>query len=90
MISLKPVEDEKYNVVRISKDGTVTKTILEDVKYILCMKEDVFYYVPSFSENQIYKIDRFSLKEEKYQVVLDEETAKKARLPLDRMLELGK
>lgn len=63
---LKPVEDEKYNVVRISKDGTVTKTILEDVKYILCMKEDVFYYVPSFSENQIYKIDRFSLKEEKY------------------------
>ena len=33
---------------------------------------------------------RDALKEEKYQVVLDEETAKKARLPLDRMLELGK
>ena len=33
---------------------------------------------------------REAMKEEKYQVILDEETARKARLPLDKMLELGK
>ncbi|OUP84201.1 hypothetical protein B5F07_08680 [Lachnoclostridium sp. An169] len=63
---LEPVEDESYNVRRISKDGTVTKVILEDVKYILRMEEDVFYYVPSFTDTQIYKLDRSTLKKEKF------------------------
>lgn len=62
---LEPVEDESYNVRRISKDGTVTKIILEDVKYVLLMDDDDFYYVPSFTDTQIYTIDRFSLEKEK-------------------------
>lgn len=63
---LEPTEDESYDVRRIGKDGTVTKIILEDVKYILRMDEDVFYYVPAFSDNQIYTLDRYSLEKKKF------------------------
>lgn len=63
---LEPAGEESYAVRRISKDGTVTKIILEDVKYILCMEEDAFYYVPAFSENQIYTLDRYSLEKKKF------------------------
>lgn len=63
---LEPTEDESYDVRRIGKDGTVTKIILEDVKYVLRMDEDVFYYVPAFSDNQIYTLDRYSLEKKKF------------------------
>lgn len=63
---LEPAEDESYDVRRIGKDGTVTKIILEDVKYVLRMGEDVFYYVPAFSDNQIYTLDRYSLEKAKF------------------------
>lgn len=63
---LEPAGDESYDVRRIGKDGTVTKIILEDVKYVLRMGEDVFYYVPAFSDNQIYTLDRYSLEKKKF------------------------
>lgn len=63
---LEPAGDESYDVRRIGKDGAVTKIILEDVKYVLLMEGNVFYYVPAFSENLIYTLDRYSLEKKKF------------------------
>lgn len=63
---LEPAEEQSYNVRKINKDGTTSKIILEEVKYVLLFKDDDIYYVPSFSENQIYKMNRSTLEEEKF------------------------
>ena len=63
---LQASEDEKYNVRRVNKDGTTSKIILKDVKYVLMMKDENLYYVPSFSPKDIYTLDRTTLKEKQY------------------------
>lgn len=64
---LEPTGDENvYNVRRISKDGTTSKKILDDVKYVLLMKDNLMYYVPDSSENTIYTLDRSRLKKKKF------------------------
>ncbi len=63
---LQSAEDELYDLRRINKDGTTSKVILEDVKYILMMDEEDFYYVPGFSENEIQKLNRSELNTEAF------------------------
>lgn len=63
---LQAVEDEKYNVRRVNKDGTTSKIILKDVKYVLMMEDQNLYYVSSFSPKDIYVLDRATLKEKQY------------------------
>lgn len=63
---LEPSEEEQYDVRRIVKDGTTSKVILEDVKYILMQDEDKMYYVPGIAPKAVYTLDRTSLKSEKF------------------------
>lgn len=63
---LQAVDDEKYNVRRVNKDGTTSKIILKDVKYVLMMEGQDLYYVPSFSPKDIYVLDRTVLREDHY------------------------
>lgn len=63
---LQASEDEKYNVRRVNKDGTTSKIILKDVKYVLLMEEQNLYYVSAFSPKEIYCLDRSTLKHKQY------------------------
>lgn len=61
-----PKTDSSYNLRRVSKDGTRSKVIMNNIKYVLMLNENYIYYVPAFSPNEIYRIDRTELKKEKF------------------------
>lgn len=61
-----PNDNDVYDIYRVAKDGSISKKILNDIVNCLCLDENYLYYVSEFDETNIYKLNRETLKEEKF------------------------
>lgn len=55
-----------YDIYRIAKNGETSKKIVEDVKACLTFDKTSIYYVDNMSASQIQKLNRDTLKSEKF------------------------
>lgn len=61
-----PNENDVYDIYRVAKDGSISKKVLSDIVNCLCVDEECLYYITEFDESNIYKLNRETLKEEKF------------------------
>lgn len=58
---LQPTGYSGYNIVRVSKDGESSRTIVENISNCLTMDSNYFYVLYSFDTTSIFKVDRYTL-----------------------------
>jgi len=59
-------KDGVYDIVRISKDGKKTDTLLQSINWCLHMDSDYFYYVPSDNNKCIRRLNRAKITSDNY------------------------
>lgn len=64
--------DDDYEIYRVAKDGSSSKMIAQDVSNQLTIDEKYLYYVSSFDQNSIVRLDRQTLKEDQFATFEDE------------------
>lgn len=64
--------DDKYEIRRVSKNGTSDKVIADDVSNQLAIDEKYLYYVSTFDSTSVIRLDRQSLKEEQFATFEDD------------------
>lgn len=67
--------EQKYEVRRVAKNGSSSKIILDDVANLLEIDEKYIYYISTFDNTCIMRLDREKLKEDQF-ADFDEEVVK--------------